>query len=222
MDRTTIRRGLPAVIAAAAAITAVVLPSTGSASAASGAQARPNGLIKTAEHTEVKEIAPWRASLDAAPLAAKKLTYTQQVQTQDQWCWAADGSSIERSLGGTASQQQFCAAGKGRCVNQGAQISEIVRGFQGTGFNAQDAGGPVSFATITKQIDAGSPQLTGIYWTSGGGHAEVIYGYDSSNQTIYIGDPWPSYQRYQTWNLTQYRSNSQFRWNDTIVNIRKR
>ncbi|MEU5692020.1 papain-like cysteine protease family protein [Actinosynnema sp. NPDC020468] len=185
----------------------------------------PNGLVKTAEHHQIKEVAPARASLNAAPLAAKKLNYSQQVQSQNQWCWAADGSSIEQLLGGTASQQTFCAAGKGTsagyCPNQAAQISEIVRGFRGTGFNAQDAGGPISFSSITKQIDAGIPNLTGIYWTSGGGHAEVIYGYDSANQSILVGDPWPTYQRYQTWAYNQYTSNSRFRWNDTIVNITK-
>ncbi|WP_121011871.1 papain-like cysteine protease family protein [Saccharothrix australiensis] len=187
--------------------------------------ATPHGLIKTEEHTRVRDVAPVRASLHATPLASKKLNYTQQVQQQNQWCWAATGASIEQTLGVTVSQQAFCAAGKGSspgyCPNQPAQIPEIVRGFRGTGFNAQDARGPISFASITQQIDAGIPHLTGIYWTSGGGHAEVIYGYDSTNQTLMVGDPWPSYQRYQTWNYTQYRSNAKFRWNDTIVNITK-
>ncbi len=225
MDRKPIRRGLPCVVAVAATLTASVVFS--SPAVAAGDQATPNGLIKTQEHTQVKEISPvGTAALSVAPLASKRLNYTQQVQQQNQWCWAATGASIEATLGVTVSQQAFCAAGKGSssgyCPNQPAQIPEIVRGFRGTGFNAQDAGGPISFASITKQIDAGIPHLTGIYWTSGGGHAEVIYGYDTANQSILIGDPWPTYQRYQTWNYTQYRSNARFRWNDTIVNIAKR
>ncbi|WP_026425615.1 papain-like cysteine protease family protein [Actinokineospora inagensis] len=224
MDRTTLRRSLPGVVAVAAAVaTAFAAPTAASASTVD--QAQPHGLIKTADHYQVQEIAPVSAPLNATALASKKLTYTQQVQQQNEWCWAADGSSIEQSLGGTASQTQFCAAGKGTggsCYNQAAQISEIVRGFQGTGFSAQNANGVISFASITNQINAGIPNLTGIYWTSGGGHAEVIYGYDSTNQTLMIGDPWPSYQRYQTWAYNQYRSNGQFRWNDTVVNIKKR
>ncbi|RLK59006.1 papain-like cysteine protease family protein [Actinokineospora cianjurensis] len=220
MHRTTLLRAVPLAVAALAAV-AVVVPSP--AVAATGVL--PHGLVKTADHTEVKEVVPVRAALDAAPLAVKKLNYTQQVQQQDQWCWAATGSSIERTLGGTATQQSFCAAGKGAsggyCRNEAAEIPEIVRGFRGTGFNAVDAGGAISFASVVSQIDAGIPNLTGIYWTSGGGHAEVIYGYDSTNKTIMVGDPWPTYQRYQTWNHTKYRSNAQFRWNDTIVNITK-
>nr|WP_221448177.1 papain-like cysteine protease family protein [Saccharothrix violaceirubra] len=194
------------------------------AQAAPGNAYLPHGLVKTEEHTQVREITPAVAAL-SAPAAFKSLNYVQQVQQQNQWCWAATGASIEKTLGVTVSQQQFCSAGKGgsgaSCPNQAAQIPEIVRGFRGTGFSSQDARGPISFASITQQIDAGIPHLTGIYWTAGGGHAEVIYGYDSTNQSIQVGDPWPTYQRYQTWNYTQYRSNSRFRWNDTIVNIRK-
>ncbi|WP_410659293.1 papain-like cysteine protease family protein [Amycolatopsis sp. lyj-112] len=191
---------------------------------------RPSGLVKTGTHTQVREVAPLRGGVGAAVVAdavatSKQLNYSQQVQQYDQWCWAADGSSIERSQGGGATQAQFCAAGKGTqagyCPNQAAQIPEIIRGFRGTGFSAQDAGGPIGFNSVVSQIDAGILNLTGIYWTSGGGHAEVIYGYDTANQSIMVGDPWPTYQRYQTWNYNQYVRNSQFNWNDTIVNIRK-
>ncbi|KFZ78136.1 hypothetical protein ED92_34170 [Amycolatopsis sp. MJM2582] len=215
-----------AVLATGAAVFALsMLPATALAQSSDGD--RPSGLIKTQTHTQVREIAPvaGTATTVAATAASKQLNYTQQVQQYNQWCWAADGSSIERSLGGTATQAQFCAAGKGTsagyCPNQPAQIYEIVRGFRGTGFSAQDAGGPIGFSSVVSQIDSGILNLTGIYWTSGGGHAEVIYGYDSANQSIMVGDPWPTYQRYQTWNYNQYRSNGQFRWNDTIVNIRK-
>ncbi|MFC3455685.1 papain-like cysteine protease family protein [Amycolatopsis speibonae] len=216
-----------AVLATGAAVFALsMLPATALAQSGDAGD-HPTGLIKTQTHTQVREIAPvaGTAMTVATTAASKQLNYTQQVQQQNQWCWAADGSSIERAQGGSATQAQFCAAGKGSsagyCPNQAAQISEIVRGFRGTGFSAQDAGGPIGFNSVVSQVDAGILNLTGIYWTSGGGHAEVIYGYDSANQSIMVGDPWPTYQRYQTWNYNQYRSNGQFRWNDTIVNIRK-
>ncbi|RKT55275.1 papain-like cysteine protease family protein [Saccharothrix australiensis] len=224
MDRTSIRRGLPCLAPVVLALTAVLSPVSATA-ATDDRVAPPNGLIRTQEHTEVREVVPTRAPLDVTPRASKKLNYTQQVQQQDQWCWAATGASIERTLGVTVSQQAFCAAGKGGvpgyCPNEGAEIPEIVDAFHGTGFKAEDANGPISFTSITQQIDAGIPHLTGIYWTSGGGHAEVIYGYDSTNQTLMVGDPWPAYQRYQTWNYTQYRRNARFTWGDTIVNIAK-
>ncbi len=224
MDRKTIRRSLPCLVSVTLALATVLSPT---ASASTGDQSTPNGLIRTEEHTQVREIEPpGGAPLGSAPLASKRLTYTQQVQQQDQWCWAATGASIERTLGVTVSQATFCAAGKnaspGWCPNEGAEIPEIVDGFNGTGFNAEDANGPISYESVTKQIDAGIPHLTGIYWSSGGGHAEVVYGYDTANQTMLIGDPWPSYQRYQTWNYTQYRRNARFTWGDTIVNITKK
>ncbi|SEP39274.1 papain-like cysteine protease family protein [Amycolatopsis saalfeldensis] len=226
MDYRSTRRAVRAVVATGAtALALAMLPA--SAFAQSGGDAnRPNGLEKTGTHTQVRTIAPLGAASSAHAMpASKQLDYSQQVQQNDEWCWAADGSSIEQSQGGSASQEEFCAAGKGaqvgNCLNEAAQISEIVQGFQGTGFSAQDAGGPISYNSIMQQVDGGILNLTGIYWTSGGGHAEVIYGYDSSNQSIMLGDPWPSYQRYQTWDYSQYQRNAQFTWNDTVVNIRK-
>ncbi|MDT8913176.1 papain-like cysteine protease family protein [Amycolatopsis sp. PS_44_ISF1] len=226
MDNRSTRRAARAVVATGATALALALLPASAFAQSGGDQGRPHGLEQTAVHTQVQEVTPAGAARAAHALpASKRLNYTQQVQQNNEWCWAADGSSIEKSEGGSASQEQFCAAGKGaqvgNCPNDAAEIPEIVQGFRGTGFSAQDAGGTISYSSIQKQVDAGILNLTGIYWTSGGGHAEVIYGYDSSNQTIMLGDPWPSYQRYQTWDYNQYRSNSQFRWNDTIVNIRK-
>ncbi|MFD2470877.1 papain-like cysteine protease family protein [Amycolatopsis silviterrae] len=208
----------------AAALATALLPGAALAQS-SGDVSQPNGLIKTATHTQVREIQPLGARTSHALPASKQLDYSQQVQENDQWCWAADGASIEQSQGGSASQEEFCAAGKGSpggyCPNEAAQIYEIVQGFQGTGFSAQDANGPISYSSIQNQVNSGILNLTGIYWTSGGGHAEVIYGYDSSNQSLMVGDPWPTYERYQTWDYNQYRRNGQFTWNDTIVNIKK-
>jgi len=226
MDYRPSRRTVQITVATGAAALAVALLPGAAFAQSSGDAHQPNGLEMSATHTQVREVQPLGRRMTARAMpAAKQLDYSQQVQQNDEWCWAADGSSIEQSQGGTASQDDFCAAGKGAtpgyCPNEAAQISEIVQGFQGTGFSAQDAGGPISYSSIQNQVDSGILNLTGIYWTAGGGHAEVIYGYDSSNNSIMIGDPWPSYQRYQTWDYNQYQSNSQFRWNDTIVNIKK-
>lgn len=226
MDYRPTRRTVRITVATGAAALAVaLLPGTALAQSTNDA-GQPNGLVKTATHTKVVEVQPLGAHLNRAALpASKQLSYNQQVQENDQWCWAADGSSIEQSQGGTASQADFCAAGKGTqsgyCPNEGGQISEIVQGFQGTGFSAESANGPISYDSVQNQVNSGILNLTGIYWTSGGGHAEVIYGYDNTNNSIMVGDPWPSYERYQTWDYTQYQSNAQFNWNDTIVNIKK-
>ena len=227
MKSLSSRRVTRAALATGAAVFALSMVPAAALAQPGADGERPIGLIKTETHTQVREIAPvaGNATTIAASAASKQLNYTQQVQQYNQWCWAADGSSIERSMGGSATQAQFCAAGKGTqagyCPNQPAQIPEIIRGFQGTGFSSQDARGPISFTSVVSQVDAGILNLTGIYWTSGGGHAQVIYGYDTASQSIMVGDPWATSPRYKTWNYNQYRRNAQHTWNDTIVNIRK-
>jgi hypothetical protein len=205
--------------AVVATVTLVLTPAAGAQPAA---PPTPNGVTLTHPLTDNSALRlPPNPALAAK--AAASLDYSQQVQQNDEWCWAADGASIEQFHGASTSQEQFCAAGKGtsagNCPNEAAQIGEIVDGFRGTGFSASSAGGAVSFQTITQQIDAGNPALTGIYWTSGGGHAEVIYGYDASNQSMDVGDPWPTYQRYRTQSYNDYLSNSEFTWGDTVVGI---
>ncbi|SFW67531.1 papain-like cysteine protease family protein [Amycolatopsis australiensis] len=215
-------RGRPVVaVVCGVVVTTAALVLAPAAQAAPAAPV-PNGLTLThplADNSHFRLGAAPRA----ATTAAVSLNYSQQVQQNDEWCWAADGASIEQFHGAPTSQEEFCAAGKGTspgyCPNEAAQIDEIVNGFHGTGFSAESAGGAVSFSTITQQIDAGDPALTGIYWSTGGGHAEVIYGYDAANRSIDVGDPWPTYQRYRTQSYDDYLQNSQFTWGDTVVGI---
>ncbi|GAB3146961.1 papain-like cysteine protease family protein [Amycolatopsis sp. NPDC004378] len=211
------RKRLGLLLACGAAATLALAPQAAAATPAPV----PNGLVLThplADNSHFKLGAAAQAAT-----AAVSLDYSQQVQQNDEWCWAADGASIEQFHGASTSQEEFCAAGKGTspgyCPNEAAQIDEIVNGFHGTGFSGQSAGGAVSFATIRQQIDAGNPALTGIYWTAGGGHAEVIYGYDAANQSMNVGDPWPTYQRYRTQSYNDYLRNSEFTWGDTVVGI---
>ncbi|WP_328456550.1 papain-like cysteine protease family protein [Amycolatopsis sp. NBC_00438] len=218
------KRMMGLVLTCGAVVVTATLALTPVAGAQPVAPAAPNGVTLThplTDNSALRLPAAANAARDAR--AARSLDYSQQVQQNDEWCWAADGASIEQFHGASTSQDQFCAAGKGttagNCPNQAAQIGEIVNGFRGTGFSASSAGGAVSFSTITQQIDAGNPALTGIYWTSGGGHAEVIYGYDAGNQSMDVGDPWPTYQRYRTQSYNDYLRNSEFTWGDTVVGI---
>lgn len=61
-----------------------------------------------------------------------------------------------------------------------------------------------------------SPIKAGIYWTNGGGHSLVIYGYyeDSNGQNVSYMDPADG-----SFNTTRYNSfvsNSDFKWLDTL------
>ncbi|MEV8566007.1 papain-like cysteine protease family protein [Streptomyces sp. NPDC051322] len=156
--------------------------------------------------------------------ASGQLDFSEQTQTQDEWCWDATGLSIAQFLGygNGVSQNTFCDYARGLpagypCPNQPGELSDVQNGWYGTGM--RDVGqvtGPVSFNTVAQSIDAGSPVEVGIYWTSGGGHANVLYGYDANSQSLMYADPWPSNPRYGEMSYSSYVSNYQFQWGQSL------
>ncbi|WP_158887864.1 papain-like cysteine protease family protein [Amycolatopsis anabasis] len=166
------------------------------------------------------------ATADSSPLAAKKLSISQQVQVQNQWCWAASGLTIAHYLGkGTnLNQNAFCNLSRGypqngQCPNQAGYLSWVQRGYQAIGLSPGTVGGALSFSAVQAEIDGNRPIETGIYWTAGGGHAQVIHGYDATTNMVYYGDPWPSSARYSSMTHSSYRSNGQFRWAEALYRI---
>ncbi|MFQ6148246.1 papain-like cysteine protease family protein [Streptomyces seoulensis] len=154
------------------------------------------------------------------------LNFSELVQEQNQWCWAATGLSIAqyKGYGQNTSQNSFCLASRGlssgTCPNQPAELSVVQRGWRALGMSAgTEVNGGVNYATVQSEINANRPLETGVYWTSGGGHARVIYGYNASAGTILFSDPWPTNQRYQEMNYNTYVSNSQFRWGGTVYRV---
>ncbi|MFI1916251.1 papain-like cysteine protease family protein [Nocardia sp. NPDC020380] len=151
-----------------------------------------------------------------AATGAQTLPYAQQVQEWNQWCWAADGASISGYLGYSIDQNDYCklvhgAGADGTCPNDNASLEEIAAAFGKIGFTAK-VGSPFSMKTISDEITANHPILTGIAWAAGGGHAQVIYGYDADAGTITYGDPWPTSQRQVTQTLASYSQNSAWTW----------
>lgn len=157
--------------------------------------------------------------------ADSRLGIDMQTQENDEWCWVASGDTIATYLGHGTDQNSFCDLAIGQdtgrqCPNEPGELSWDQNAFSTLGLSpGTDAGGYVSFDTIVNDINAGHPEETGIAWTSGGGHAEVIYGYDQSSQSIYFGDPWPSDQRMNEAGYDYYVSNSEFSWDDTLYGI---
>ncbi|MFD8500313.1 papain-like cysteine protease family protein [Amycolatopsis sp. NPDC059657] len=158
--------------------------------------------------------------------AAVTVPISQLVQEQNQWCWAASGLTIARSLGygASTSQNTFCAYSRGYqpgtpCPNQAGQLSWVQRGYQALGLRPGTVTQALSFTSVRTEIDAKRPIETGIYWTAGGGHAQVIYGYDSTTQQLYYGDPWPSSQRYSAMSYNSYVRNGQFQWAQSLYRI---
>ncbi|MEV6522902.1 papain-like cysteine protease family protein [Longispora sp. NPDC051575] len=167
-------------------------------------------------------------TLPATPAfaASKQLGITQQVQSQNQWCWAASGLTIARYLGygASTSQNTFCDYGRGypagtTCPNQPAELSNVQRAFQALGLRPGTVTGALSYTGVQTEINGNRPIETGIYWTAGGGHAQVIYGYDTATNSIFWGDPWPSSQRYSQASHSYYVSNGQFRWAQSLYRI---
>ncbi|WP_217195401.1 papain-like cysteine protease family protein [Streptomyces buecherae] len=155
--------------------------------------------------------------------ASTQLAFNELVQSQNQWCWVATGLSIARYLGRgqDTSQNTFCTYARGlpptsACPNRPGYLSDVQRSWSRLGMDPGRTTGTLPFQTVQQTIDANSPVETGIYWTSGGGHAQVLYGYDASRQTVMYADPWPSSPRYAEMNYTTYRSNSQFRWAESL------
>ncbi|WP_167487492.1 papain-like cysteine protease family protein [Nocardia terpenica] len=151
-----------------------------------------------------------------AATGAQTLFYFQQIQEFDQWCWAADGASIAAYSDRFIDQNEYCklvhgSAADGSCPNDNASLEEIAAAFGKIGFDAK-VGSPFSMITVAAEITANRPILTGIAWTAGGGHAQVVYGYDADAGTVTYGDPWPTSQRNVTQTLSSYTKNPEWLW----------
>ncbi|GAA4994229.1 papain-like cysteine protease family protein [Kitasatospora paranensis] len=160
------------------------------------------------------------------PTGATTLPITMQKQVQDQWCWDASGLTIATYWGRTGyTQADFCrlAAQGSRldCNDQPATLGDLANGLANMGFSSsgRDLYRSATFAETSAEIAGGRPFAVRIGWNSGGGHMNVIYGYDPSSSMIAVGDPWPSTQTYTWWNYATYTSNNSFQWTHSRIGI---
>ncbi|GGX85730.1 papain-like cysteine protease family protein [Streptomyces hiroshimensis] len=141
-----------------------------------------------------------------------------QKQEKTQWCWDASGNTIAAYWGYNYTQTQFCdlahAATGVSCANQPATLGDMAGAWGRMGFSNTGTGvsSSLSFNEVSNEVNAGRPMGVRIGWTSGGGHMNVVYGYDESDNTIGVGDPWPDTQTYTWWKYADYVSNSSFKW----------
>ncbi len=157
----------------------------------------------------------------------KLLNIGMQKQVRDQWCWDASGLTIANYWGYTQyNQYDFCRlAAQGNsgldCNNQPATLGDMANGLRNMGFrnSGTDLWRNASFSETQNEISNGRPFAVRIGWTSGGGHMNVIYGYDSTSNMIAVGDPWPSTQTYTWWNYSTYAGNNSFRWTHSRIGI---
>ncbi|MFI9235670.1 papain-like cysteine protease family protein [Streptomyces sp. NPDC053079] len=161
------------------------------------------------------------------PAGQKLLNIGMQKQVRDQWCWDASGLTIANYWGYTQyNQYDFCrlaAQNNGGldCNNQPATLGDMANGLRNMGFrnSGTDLWRNASFSETQSEIANGRPFAVRIGWTSGGGHMNVIYGYDSTSNMVAVGDPWPSTQTYTWWNYSAYSGNNSFRWTHSRIGI---
>lgn len=168
------------------------------------------------------------APASAAPTAtgtSRTLNITMQQQQKSNWCWAATGDTIAAYLGHSYTQNTFCDAAFGyssgsTCPNNQAALNNVQNAFSSFGIRpGRYVTGYLLYSTVQTEINADRPIATRIQWSSGGGHMEVIYGYDTSDNWVYWGDPWPSDYRYNWADYGYYVSNSSFSWTHSLYQI---
>ncbi|MFF4159923.1 papain-like cysteine protease family protein [Streptomyces sp. NPDC001678] len=164
---------------------------------------------------------------DRPTTGRKALDISMQKQVKDQWCWDATGLTIANYWGYTRyNQYDFCrlAAQNNRldCNNRPATLGDMANGLRNMGFSSSgtDLYRNASFGETRTEIANGRPFAVRIGWNSGGGHMNLIYGYDSTSNMIAVGDPWPTTKTYTWWNYSSYSRNNSFQWTHTRIGMR--
>ena len=161
----------------------------------------------------------------AAAANSKRLNITMQAQQKDNWCWAASGNTIATWFGRGYTQNQFCNAAFGRtqgydCPNWQADLGNVQTALNWAGINSGSyVTGWLRYSTVQTEINNNRPIETRIQWSSGGGHMNVLYGYDDANSWVYWGDPWPSDNRYNWAAHDWYVGNDSFSWTHSLYRI---
>jgi hypothetical protein len=147
-----------------------------------------------------------------------------QVQEKNQWCWAGAGNTIAAYHGLTVDQTRFCRLAHGEtgqdCANLTGTLADPQRAFARLGFTSpgEYLDHRISYAAIRTQTAANRPVETRVGYRSGGGHTHVVYGYDTSGDWVYWGDPGPA-KRYSWSTYGYYTQNSSFTWTHTLTGI---
>ncbi|MCX4747038.1 C39 family peptidase [Kitasatospora sp. NBC_01287] len=217
-----LRRAL-AVAALAALAPALTVAAGSPATAAAGSPA--NAAAGSAAPLAQARPAFAAGTETAAGGTARTLNISMQQQQNSNWCWAASGDTIASWFGYDYSQNQFCDAAFGRstsstCPNSEAALNNVQTALDWIGIDPGDyVTGYLYYSTVQNEINNNRPVETRIQWSSGGGHMEVLYGYDLSDNWVYWGDPWPSDNRYNWASYSYYVSNSSFSWTHSLYQI---
>ncbi len=159
-----------------------------------------------------------------------KLNMTDRRQEKTNWCWAAVVLMVIDYLNSwepLPSQSDIVTTLKGSAVNEGATDSEVTSVLGWYMVSTTYTPTAIQFSTIKNMLSGWySPIAVGIRWSnSGGGHAQIIYGYEENNdiyQGVYVLDPKMSGTQRSYYNFSDYCNNSTFYWNATWYNNKKK
>ncbi len=141
----------------------------------------------------------WDGEILGSHFVSKQLSFTMQAQTQSNWCWAAASTSVSHYYWWFShwTQCKVCNAELNRTDACNSPVPAacnvpwyLDRALTRTR-NYVSITGPVTFAQIRAEIDAGRPLGARVGWSGGGGHFMVIYGYARifGQQYLDIDDP---------------------------------
>jgi hypothetical protein len=131
---------------------------------------------------------------------SRSLAFNMQAQTQSNWCWAATARSVSHYYWFLSRWSQCkiacaelnlttcCDATVPDACNLSWWLAKALTRTQ----NFVSVTGPVDFATVKAEIDAGRPVGARVAWSGGGAHFVVIYGYTEAlfgNNYFDIDDP---------------------------------
>ena len=121
------------------------------------------------------------------------------MQTQSNWCWAANSECVLRYYGVIKKQCEIvnfkqakttCCTGPSSC-NQTSEmppIQKIITDFGGIASKVYT--GALSVSQITTILGDKRPFIIGCMWSAGGGHVLVGCAYNSSTSKLTVMDPW--------------------------------
>lgn len=143
------------------------------------------------------------------------------LQSKSQWCCAASSVSVLRHFGiGGVSQNEVVESVKAAIVNEPATLDEIEEAVENWGLEASTkTDGSFTFSRVKTEIATDEqPIIAGIAWSSGGGHAVVIDGYDDgSTDYIEYMDPWEG-DHYQM-KYSSFEDSSTQEWFGSVYNF---
>lgn len=157
--------------------------------------------------------------------SVRKLSLAMEPQTQSNWCWAATSVSVNHYYW-FSSWTQCKVAGAEQNLTTCCQSPVpgacnvawyLEKALTRTG-NFVSVTGPVSFARVKTEIDAGRPVGVRVGWGGGGGHFLVIEGYSRigpatffdlddpiyGESTLSVDDFSTNYQGSGTWTHTYF------------------